>query len=111
GLPTAAALFSMNAAFPPPTRAPRTMRRLPIVALLALFVSLFSFTTSFADDPPPRLVRVPFASGMTYEKLLDAGLDVIGKEAGGFLVIEWQGDAEKLAAIGANAVLVDPDPG
>jgi carboxypeptidase T len=67
-----------------------------------------------APAPPivePRLVGVLLQAGVTVAALLEAGLDVVEVDGGSALLLEWPGDAERLAGLGAAARLVDEHPG
>ena len=62
--------------------------------------------------PEPRLVRVVLGPRLPLSALLEAGLDVVevhaGREA---MLLEWPGEDEKLASLGAAAELMDVAPG
>ena len=64
------------------------------------------------DPSAPRLVEVALDRAMAVETLLGAGLDVIEVHRGRHcLVLEWPGDAERLARLGATTRVRDEDPG
>ncbi|HET7225386.1 MAG TPA: M14 family zinc carboxypeptidase [Candidatus Eisenbacteria bacterium] len=59
----------------------------------------------------PQLVRVRLTAALTLDRVLAAGLDVVGVRGGAWAdVLEWPGDAAKLAALGAATEVLDPDP-
>ncbi|HET9325750.1 MAG TPA: M14 family zinc carboxypeptidase [Candidatus Eisenbacteria bacterium] len=79
-------------------------------ALAAVLVG--SAAASARDPGAPRKVRVSLAEGLTAQALVSAGLDVIEARPGRFaMVLEWPGDAERLARLGASREVVDDDPG
>jgi carboxypeptidase T len=64
------------------------------------------------DPAAPRLTRVELQGSVTPEALLGAGLDVIEVHRGSHcLILEWPGDAERLARLSAHSEVVDQDPG
>ncbi|MFI5372749.1 MAG: M14 family zinc carboxypeptidase, partial [Candidatus Eisenbacteria bacterium] len=72
---------------------------------------------ALASGPGPaaasgvRLVRVPLAGGITAQRLVDAGLDVVSVRGGGCLLLATDADDAILASLGASWELMDPDPG
>src|SRR5262245_3866166 len=71
-----------------------------------------SAVASTRDPSAPRQVKVSLANGLTPQALMTAGLDVIEAHPGRFaMVLEWPGDAARIAALGAPAEVVDEDPG
>lgn len=86
------------------------MRALMQRVLPTLFVLLGVFATAHAAGP--RQVRVALDGSMTLARLLEAGFDVIDPHRGdGAELLEWPGDAERLALMGARVVVLDENPG
>src|SRR2546428_7110675 len=61
--------------------------------------------------PEPRQVEVALTGSVTTTALLRAGLDLVGMSEGTATLLEWPGDAERLAPIGANGRVLDEHPG
>ena len=81
--------------------------------LIALVLALAGTAGASARDPlAPRKVKVSLSDALTAQTLASAGLDVIEAHPGRFAVIlEWPGDAARLARLGASSELIDADPG
>jgi hypothetical protein len=87
------------------------LTRLALASLL-LASALSPLPGQAAAAGQPRLVRVEMRDGIVPETLLAAGLDVVEVRRGDHcLVLEWPGDAERLARLGAASTVLDPDPG
>lgn len=92
------------------------MRRRPLLAPLAVALALAPLLSSpsFAAAPPgsqPALVRIELTPAMPIERLLETGLDVVDVKHGAFAdVLQWPGDAERIARLGAHPTLLDADP-
>ena len=87
------------------------MHRGPTVTALILALAL-CLAPCAARAASPRLVRVPLAGAVTLQAVLEAGLDVVEVHGGDAVVIlEWPGDDETLARLGASPQLLDADPG
>jgi hypothetical protein len=81
----------------------------PHPTALLLLVALFA-------GPRPatageRLVRVPLHPGLSAQRLVDAGLDVVSVHGNACLLLLRPEDEAALGALGATSVLLDPDPG
>jgi hypothetical protein len=91
------------------------VRPRPLALLVVVVACLGALTgAAFAarDPSAPRLTRIALSPTVTPEALLRAGLDVIEIHRGSSCVIlEWPGDAARLAALGASAEVLDDDPG
>ena len=61
--------------------------------------------------PEARLVRVPLTGTITLELLQREGFDLVEGGPGGATLLEWPGDADRLAALGASTQVIDADPG
>jgi carboxypeptidase T len=84
------------------------MRRIAPVLLLFALLS----PPAPARAQAPRQVRVELRGPVTLRALLEAGLDVTRARDGAWAeLLEWPGDAGRLAALGAEVRLLDPDPG
>jgi carboxypeptidase T len=82
------------------------IRLLPVLALLAALLA------APAGAANPSLVRVALDSRVTLDRILEAGLDVVGVRAGASVdVLAWPGDEARLAALGVRVTVVDADPG
>src|SRR5262249_25528766 len=81
-------------------------------ALLLASGALGGSSPSARRDPAaPRLVRVDLSS-FPAQRLFETGLDVIEVQPGSFaLVLEWPGDAARIARLGVGTLVVDDDPG
>ena len=79
----------------------------------ALTLLLAGFAVASSRDPSePRKVKVSLANGLTPQALMTAGLDVIEAHPGRFaMVLEWPGDAARIASLRAPSEVVDEDPG
>jgi carboxypeptidase T len=90
------------------------MRRLLVSMLLSALLPtlLLALDPAAAEAARPRLVRVEMQGDIAPETLIDAGLDVIEVHRGDHcLILEWPGDAARLARLGAATTVLDPDPG
>jgi len=90
--------------------------RLNLPRVPALLASVLILTTlaasARASDPAPRLVRIALGPSLPLERVLAAGLDVVEVRRGREVrVLEWPGDEALIAALGANAELIDATPG
>jgi hypothetical protein len=88
-------------------------RRILAWTTFALVLAMASGAGASPRDPAaPRLVRIPLDDARTPQTLASAGLDVVEAHPGRFaLVLEWPGDAARIARLGAASELVDEDPG
>lgn len=78
--------------------------------LLPVLLLAFGVATSHAAGP--RHVRVALDGTVTLNRILEAGFDVIDTDRGGSVeLLEWPGDTERLAQLGAHVILLDADPG
>ncbi|HTR96968.1 MAG TPA: M14 family zinc carboxypeptidase [Candidatus Acidoferrales bacterium] len=85
---------------------PRPLRWLAPCAIAALLLA------PAARAGSPRQIRIALSPGVTLERLLEAGLDVVSAKPGASVdVLEWPGDGATLAALGASFTVVDDDPG
>jgi len=90
-------------------RSTRSARWLRLAsAAVSLGVSVLAAHPALAA---PRLVRVPLEGGLTAQRLVDAGLDVIGVRGGACMLLVNPDDDARLASLGARPELVDADPG
>ncbi|MEO5988978.1 MAG: M14 family zinc carboxypeptidase, partial [Candidatus Eisenbacteria bacterium] len=84
--------------------------RARLTRLLPALLLICSIATAHAAGP--RRVRVALEGSMTLSRLLEAGFDVIDRHRSDAVeLLEWPGDAERLAQLGARVVVLDADPG
>jgi carboxypeptidase T len=67
--------------------------------------------TEYAPLPEPRKVEVALTGNVTIEALLRAGLDIVDVREDAATLLEWPGEAPKLASLGAVIRVLDEHPG
>ncbi len=100
-----------------------TPRIPPLRALLSSLVLCLAATAHAATAPradrpsatpaipEPRKIEVELTGSVTTTALLRAGLDLVDVSEGSATLLEWPGDAARLAAIGASVRVLDEHPG
>lgn len=102
-------VVSSLSALPPADPGRMTPRWL---ALPLLSLALIGTSALAQGEAPPRLVRVPLAGGVTVERLLRDGLDVVDVRAGeSATLLEWPQDVAKLARLPVAITVLDEHPG
>jgi carboxypeptidase T len=69
------------------------------------------FSAPRAARAMESLVRVPLGAGITAQRLVDAGLDVVSVRGDACLLLVTPEDEGTLRALGATSVMLDPAPG
>ena len=98
----------------PPLRlaVPAPLRHVFFFVLVVGAIAPAAVARAARDPSAPRLVRVALAGDVTPQVLVGAGLDVIEARPGRYaMVLEWPGDAARLARLGITSEVVDEDPG
>src|SRR5438105_2448557 len=89
-----------------------SLLRIPRLALLPAMLLAATVTATPASAAVPRLVRVWLTPQVTLQKLNDADLDLVTIRNPEYVdLLEWNGDAARLDALGARRVVLDPNPG